>query len=113
MMRWSLRCGLVLVGMLVLVGAPAQGWAAEGKWVSLAPFPDPGEEVVGAAAGGKLYVFMGIKPVWVPKGGVFEYDPGANAWTKKKPMPLASHHSQYSGRSPRSSASAAMRSIST
>ncbi len=36
--------------------APAQ---ADGKWVKLAPFPEPAEELYGIAAGGKMYVFGG------------------------------------------------------
>ncbi len=85
----------VIVGLWLaaaLAGFAGPVGAAEGKWVTLAPFPEPGEEVVGAAAGGKLYVFLGIKPIWRPMGLVYEYDPGTNAWTKKKPMPRPSHH---------------------
>jgi len=93
MTRGILRGILGLLGVLLLAGVAGTAEAGEGKWVSLAPFPDPGEEVVGVGAGGKMYVFMGIKPIWVPKGGVYEYDPGTNGWTKKKPMPLPSHHS--------------------
>src|ERR1700752_1465410 len=64
----------------------------QGKWVDLAPFPDPREEVMGEAANGKLYVFAGLIPLWHPAGLVYEYEPAANKWTKKKPMELASHH---------------------
>ena len=62
------------------------------KWVKFAPFPEPGEEVYGIAAGGKLYVFGGLGPRWTPRGLVYEYDPATDKWTKKKPMALASHH---------------------
>jgi len=62
------------------------------KWVKYAPFPEPGEEVYGIAAGGKLYVFGGLGPRWTPRGLVYEYDPATDKWTKKKPMALASHH---------------------
>ena len=65
---------------------------AQGKWVNLAPFPDPREEVMGEAANGKLYVFAGLIPFWHPAGLVYEYDPATNQWTKKKPMALPSHH---------------------
>jgi N-acetylneuraminic acid mutarotase len=61
-------------------------------WVQGAPFPEPSEEVLGATAGGKLYVFAGLAPGWKPKAMVVEYEPASNAWTKKKPMRLASHH---------------------
>ena|SRR5581483_6735966 len=63
-----------------------------GKWVDLAQFPEPREEVMGEAANGKLYVFAGLIPLWHPAGLVYEYDPAANTWTKKKPMALPSHH---------------------
>ena len=42
-----------------------------GQWAKLAPFPEPSVEVKGAAAGGKLYVFGGVRqpglrPKWHP-----------------------------------------------
>jgi len=61
-------------------------------WATLAPFPDPSEEVLGAVAAGKLYVFCGLAPGWTPKALVYEYDPAGNKWTQKKPMQLPSHH---------------------
>jgi hypothetical protein len=30
---------------------------AQGKWMDLAPFPEPHEEVIAQAANGKMYVF--------------------------------------------------------
>ena len=77
----------LLLGVLLASAALAQG-----KWVKLAPFPEPAEELLGAQAGGKLYVFCGLAPGWKPMGMVYEYDPASDKWTKKKPMPLASHH---------------------
>jgi N-acetylneuraminic acid mutarotase len=68
---------------------------AQGKWVKLAPFPEPAEELLGASANGKLYVFCGLAPGWKPMGLVYEYDPASDKWTKKKPMPLASHHVSF------------------
>src|SRR5712692_2858008 len=65
---------------------------AANPWALGAPFPEPSEEVLGATAGGKLYVFAGLAPGWKPKSLVFEYDPASNQWTKKRPMRLASHH---------------------
>jgi N-acetylneuraminic acid mutarotase len=65
---------------------------AQGKWVDLAPFPDPREEVMGETANGKMYVFAGLIPLWHPAGIVYEYDPASNKWTKKKQMALPSHH---------------------
>jgi N-acetylneuraminic acid mutarotase len=74
---------------------------AQGKWEKLAPFPEPAEEILGAAAGGKMYVFAGLAPVWKPMGLVYEYDPATDHWTKKKPMALPSHHvalTEYRGK---------------
>src|ERR1700704_4628661 len=71
--------------------APAAPTAAN-PWVLGAPFPEASEEVLGATAGGKLYVFAGLAPGWKPKAMVFEYDPASNQWAKKRPMRLASHH---------------------
>src|SRR6187551_2060859 len=62
------------------------------KWSKAAPFPEPAEELYGAAAGGKFYVFGGLAPGWKPKAMVYEYDPAGDMWTKKKNMPLPSHH---------------------
>jgi N-acetylneuraminic acid mutarotase len=86
-----------LVGVILLTEAAL----AQGKWVKLAPFPEPAEEISGAAAGGKMYVFAGLAPGWKPMGMVYEYDPSSNQWTKKKPMALPSHHvafTEYHGK---------------
>lgn len=91
------RClALTLVGLLCTASAYAQG-----KWTKLAPFPEPAEELLGVAAGGKLYAFCGLAPGWKPIGMVYEYDPATEKWAKKKPMPLASHHvafTEYRGK---------------
>ena len=62
--------------------------------MSLPPFPEPHEEVIGQGANGKMYVFAGLvsAPVWLPVGMVYEFDPATNKWTKKKPMALPAHH---------------------
>src|SRR5712692_4432586 len=89
----------VLVALACLIGA--SGVHAQGKWTKLAPFPDPSEELLGAAAGGKMYVFCGLAPGWVPKALVYEYDPATDKWAKKKPMALPSHHvafTEYRGK---------------
>jgi N-acetylneuraminic acid mutarotase len=71
---------------------PPAAPTAANPWVTLAPFPDASEEVLGATANGKLYVFCGLAPGWKPKALVYEFDPAANKWTQKKPMALPSHH---------------------
>jgi N-acetylneuraminic acid mutarotase len=74
---------------------------AQGRWTKLAAFPEPAEELLGVAAGGRMYVFCGLAPGWKPIGMVYEYDPGSDKWTRKKPMPLLSHHvafTEYRGK---------------
>src|SRR5215475_4873916 len=71
--------------------SPAAPTAAN-PWFQGAPFPEASEEVLGATAGGKMYVFAGLAPGWKPKAMVYEYDPAANQWTNKRPMRLPSHH---------------------
>ena len=85
---------LSILTILLIIGLTAAMPAAnaQGKWVKLPPFPEPAEELLGAVAGGKFYVFAGLAPGFKPMGIVYEYDPGANQWTKKKPMALPSHH---------------------
>jgi len=85
----SFRSLLVAAALALLFAAAAH---AQGKWVKAAPFPEPGEELLGAAAGGRMYVFCGLAPGWKPIGMVYEYDPATDKWAKKKPMALASHH---------------------
>jgi N-acetylneuraminic acid mutarotase len=86
----------LLLGLSVATGALAQG-----KWIKLAPFPEPSEELLGAAANGKMYVFAGLAPGWKPRALVYEYDPAGDKWSKKKPMALPSHHvalAEYNGK---------------
>src|SRR2546428_3131496 len=92
-----IRTVLIALGCLVW----ASGAFAQGKWTKLAAFPEPAEELLGASAGGKMYVFCGLAPGWKPIGMVYEYDPATDKWAKKKSMPLASHHvsfTEYKGK---------------
>ena len=76
--------GSTLVFLLSLVLTLTHAAAlAQGRWVKLAPFPEPAEEVLGAAAGGKLYVFAGLAPGWKPKAMVYVFDPATDKWSKK------------------------------
>ncbi len=89
-------CAAVAAAALLAVAAPACAQAPatptpDNPWVTLAPFPEPFEDLLGATAGGKLYVFGGLAPGWRPKALVFEYDPANDTWSKKKPMPLGAH----------------------
>ena len=87
--RWICLGVAVLVANTVGLVPAAQ---AQGKWANVAPFPDPREELLGAAAAGKMYVFAGLIPLWHPAGLVYAYDPATNQWNKRKPMALPSHH---------------------
>lgn len=84
----AVRTALVVFTAILLISFPAHAQ----KWSKLAPFPQPAEEVYGIASGGKLYVMGGLAPGWTPQGFMYEYDPGNDAWMKKKNMALASHH---------------------
>ena len=88
MIRPSWRYLIVIV---VMLGPPCL-MLGQGKWEKLAPFPEPAEEISGAVAGGKIFVFAGLAPKWRPMGMVYEYDLATDHWNKKKSMALPSHH---------------------
>jgi len=95
-MSWRLVAFLALLGT---IAANAQG---PGRWVRLAPIPQANEEWDSAVVNDKLYLFGG-NPVapggkqGAPPGLVFEYDPAADRWTKKKNMPQPAHHNAVVG----------------
>lgn len=94
----TIRLAFAMFALALFFTATAQG---QGKWTKLAAFPEPAEELLGVAAGGRMYVFCGLAPGWKPIGIVYEYDPATDKWTKKKPMPLLSHHvafTEYKGK---------------
>ena len=93
--------GLQFAVAALSFSAAAPSAFTQAKWEKLAPFPEPAEEILGATAGGKMYVFAGFIPFWKPKGLVYEYDPATDHWTKKNPMALPSHHvafTEYRGK---------------
>jgi N-acetylneuraminic acid mutarotase len=76
---------------------------AQGRWVKLAPFPEPAQEIVGTAGSGKVYALGGlaIGSNTAPKGLVRVCDIATDKWVKKKPMPLPAHHlavTEYRGK---------------
>ena len=87
---------------LLLCSLAAVSAQNQGRWVRLAPILEANEEFDSAVVNGKLYLFGG-NPVAVagkqgaPPGHVFEYDPAADRWTKKKNMPQAAHHNGVVG----------------
>lgn len=90
MVNKQLRVVLWLIAVMIVGLAGAVH--AQGRWVKQAAFPEPSEELVGAAANGKLYVFGGYETGGKPKGVIYEYDPASDQWTKKKNMMQPAHH---------------------
>ena len=63
------------------------------KWTAKAPMPIGLHHVGIGVAGGRLYVIGGYKQsglsVWGPVATVYAYDPTADAWSERAPMPTA------------------------
>jgi N-acetylneuraminic acid mutarotase len=50
-------------------------------------------EIMGNVVAGKWYVMVGLDTTAnKPMAVVYVYDPAADAWTAKKPMPVPAHH---------------------
>src|SRR4051794_5147371 len=99
-----------IVAIAIADRAVAQNPPARGmRWSKAAPFPEPEEELYGTVVNGKFYVTggFGFTPEGVPPPPptqnvgpcfscppalVYEYDPGPDKWTKKKPIPVRVHH---------------------
>ncbi|BCA56477.1 hypothetical protein W02_36170 [Nitrospira sp. KM1] len=66
---------------------------ATDKWTDKAPMPAGLHHVGIGAVDGKLYVIGGYKQsglsVWQPVATVYAYDPAADSWTERTPMPTA------------------------
>ena len=85
--------------VLGLAGLTATAQAPDGRWVRLAPYPQPTQEIGGAVANGKLYI-LGAYGANAPGGlaGWFnEYDPATDRWTKKRDIPMPVHHQAMVG----------------
>ncbi|HEV8132679.1 MAG TPA: kelch repeat-containing protein [Acidobacteriota bacterium] len=78
----KLRCAFVLMLSMVPL------LAADGAWISLAPMPDPHQEVATAELGGKIYVIGGLPRT----NRVQEYDPVTNSWRMVAPLPIEVDH---------------------
>jgi N-acetylneuraminic acid mutarotase len=63
------------------------------RWTAKAPMPVGLHHVSIGVAGGRLYVVGGYKQsglsVWGPVATVYMYDPGADVWIERAPMPTA------------------------
>ena len=92
MFRSVISDRVYLVRLLLVLFLATSLAYSQGRWVKRAPLPEPAEEILGVAAGGKMFVFAGLAPVWKPLGMVWEYNPSTDQWTKKKPMALPAHH---------------------
>ena len=82
--------------------AQAQAQGGPLRWVKMAPFPEPEEELYGVTANGKMYVIGGFGSAGKPAAAmVYEYDAATDQWTKKKPIPVPVHHqvmAEYRGK---------------
>ena len=68
---------------------------ADPQWKMAAPLPKAIGEIEAASVNGKIYVLSGLdnRPgVVTPTGYNWMYDPAADAWTDRKPMPVPAHH---------------------
>lgn len=99
-----LAAGILMLAWLspsfLLPGARAQGSPADaGSWLTLAPAPSKRTEVAAATVGGKIYVAGGFSQPGLSNlrtlavsNTVEEYDPAADAWTTRMPLPAPVHH---------------------
>lgn len=66
---------------------------ASDRWAGKAPLPIGLHHAGAAAVGGRLYVIGGFTQsflsVWSPVAYVYAYDPAADTWTERAPMPTA------------------------
>src|SRR5580693_513737 len=95
--RWVRGAAIAALGLVMCVVTAR----AQGHWEKAAPFPEPEEELYGAAANGRMYVMGGYGEGGKPVGMVWEYDPATDKWNKKKTMALPAHHaamSEYKGK---------------
>src|SRR6266850_1743769 len=79
----------LIVSLVFATAATAQ--MPINPWKKAAPFPEPDEELYGAALNGKMYV-MGGWDEGKAAGINYEYDSATDKWTQKKGMPRAAHH---------------------
>lgn len=87
-------CCLIFVAVIAVAQAGAVDKArSNGAWHERAPMPTPRFNLAAAAVNGKIYTVGGMKIHFggspLPLSVVEEYDPAADAWTTKAPMPTA------------------------
>src|SRR5437763_985425 len=84
---------LVALSLQLILGTPAAN-AQGGKWVSLTPFPEPHEEVIGGATTAPGATEAAIHPTIAQRvlNTVEEYDPEGNTWRTRAAMPTPRNH---------------------
>src|SRR6201984_2918031 len=88
-LQWRTIITALLASLVFATAALAQ--MPINPWKKAAPFPEPDEELYGAAVNGKMYVIGG----WddgKARGANYEYDPATDKWTKKQSRPRPAHH---------------------
>ncbi len=88
----------------------ANAWSFDpqtGQWKALAPLPNPRGAGQAVAVGGRIYVIGGVSsnihgtpyapiplgsPAQIVVGAVDEYDPAADTWRPRSPMPTPRNH---------------------
>jgi N-acetylneuraminic acid mutarotase len=87
---------------------PSGEASAQGSWTQRKPIPQGANEVIGAAVGGRLYVYGGermqtqhvyggVNLKTQPLGIFWSYDPKADTWTRLKSNPVPVHHAAAVG----------------
>ncbi len=76
--------GRVLILTMAIQSPVATISAADGAWISLAPMPDPRQEVGVAELNGKIYVVGGLPRT----NRVQQYDPATSSWKSVAPLPI-------------------------
>ena len=94
-----IRRALAIACATPLLVATAGAQAPEGRWIRLAPYPQPTQEIGGAVANGKLYILggYGANAPGGLAGWLNEYDPATDKWTKKADIPMPVHHMAMTG----------------
>src|SRR6266436_3320026 len=86
--------GLVLGGCLgKTTDSPAPiDIKSPGQWSALAPMPTARQEVAVAVLDGRVFVIGGLGEASEPVATVEVYDPAADRWETRAPLPAATHH---------------------
>jgi N-acetylneuraminic acid mutarotase len=96
MKRRTLLCSIIAIGAACAIAA-APAVRAQPAWKMAAPLPKAIGEIEAATVRGKIYVLSGLDTApgpatHTPTGYNWEYDPTADTWTDRKPMPAPAHH---------------------